>query len=178
VLDLVRQAQPPEPRCETRFITMRLAAGGDSALLDAAIGYDVWLVQRLPSGATRTHHMHTTAQQGEDVAFFFPRVGIDVPELDGTTGPPILDVAVYGRLRGRVRRDGRIDLSVDAGRSVSPRDVGSSSSTFGRTRLTVDPMETVEFDPPPHTGGWNNVKYADVFREARTAIRVRATRLW
>jgi hypothetical protein len=57
VLDLVRQARPPEPRCETRFITMRLVAGGDAALLDAAIGYDVWLVQRLPSGATRTHHM-------------------------------------------------------------------------------------------------------------------------
>lgn len=178
VLDLVRQADPPEARCESRSVKMQFVLAGDFELHGAAIGYDMWLVQRLPSGAIRTHHMHTTGQQGEDVSFFFPQVAIDVPALAGGGGEPILDVSVRGRVRGRVRRDGRIDLSVDASRWVQPRGIGLSSGTYGRTRLTVGAEETVEFEPPQHTGGWNTVKYDDVFRDARTAIRVRATRMW
>jgi len=178
VLDLVRQRSPAEPRCESRSIAMRFTPSGASELRRAAIAYDLWLVQRLSHGRTVTHHVHTTGQQGEHLSFFFPEVAIDVPALENTAGPPILDVGVQGRIRGRVRLDGRIDLFVEAGRAVGPRGLGLFSATIGHSRLSVTRGETVELEPVPVMGRWGSVLYADVLREAPTAIRVRATRLW
>ena len=89
-----------------------------------------------------------------------------------------MDVGVGGHIRGRMRRDGRVDISVEAGRTVGPRGLGLAGSTIGRSRLTVAQGETVEFEPVPMQGGWGTVQYAEVFRDAPTAIRVQATRLW
>jgi hypothetical protein len=178
VLDLVRQVNPGEPRCESRSITMRFAPFGTAALRHAAIAYDLWLVQRVSQGGTVTHHMRTTGAQGEHVSFFFPEVAIDVPSLQNPSGPAILDLGVRGHIRGRIRRDGRVDIAVEAGRTVGPRGLALFSGTIGRSRLTVAQGETVEFEPVPMQGGWETVRYADVFRDAPTAIRVRATRLW
>ena len=178
VLDLVRQIDPAEPQCESRSITMRFAPVETSELIGAAIAYDLWLVQRVSQGGTVTHHMRTTGQQGEYVSFFFPDVAIDVPSLQNARGPAIVDVGVRGHIRGRMRRDGRVDISVEAGRSVAPRGLGLAGGTNGRSRLTVVQGETVEFEPVPMQGGWGTVRYAEVFRDAPTAIRVQATRLW
>jgi hypothetical protein len=178
VLDLVRQVNPGAPWCESRSITMRFAPFSTPALRHAAIAYDLWLVQRVAQGGTVTHHMRTTGQQGEHVSFFFPEVAIDVPSLRNPSGPAILDMSVRGHIRGRIKRDGRVDISVEAGRAVGLRGLGLFSGTTGRSRLTVAPGETVEFEPVPMQGGWETVRYADVFRETPTAIRVRATRLW
>jgi len=178
VLDLVRQIDPAEPQCESRSVTMRFAPYDPSDLGRAAIAYDLWLVQRVPQGGTVTHHMRTTGQQGEYVSFFFPDVAIDVPSLQNPRGPAIVDIGVGGHIRGRMRRDGRVDISVEAGRSVGLRGLGLAGGTIGRSRLTVAQGETVEFEPVPMQGGWGTVRYAELFRDAPTAIRVQATRLW
>jgi hypothetical protein len=178
VLDLVRQINPAEPQCESRSITMRFAPFDTSELGRAAIAYDLWLVQRVPQSRTVTHHMRTTGQQGEYVSFFFPDVAIDVPSLQNPLGPDIVDMGVRGHIRGRMRRDGRVDISVEAGRTVGPRGLGLFDSTIGRSRLTVAQGETVEFEPVPMQGGWKTVRYAEVFRDAPTAIRLQAARLW
>jgi hypothetical protein len=132
----------------------------------------------MSQGGTVTHHMRTTGQQGEHVPFFFPKIAIDVPSLQNPSGPAIVDLGVRGHIRGRIRRDGRVDISVEAGRNVGLRGLGLGSVTIGRSRLTVAPGETVEFEPVPMQGGWQTVRYAELFRDAPTAIRVRATRLW
>ena len=78
---------------------------------------------------------------------------------------------------GRLRPDGRIELAVDAGRIVGRDGTSLSSGSFGRTRLIVSPGETVELQPPPLPGSGDGA-YEQVLRDSRTAIRVRATRLW
>ncbi len=178
VLDLVRQINPAEPQCESRSITMRFALVDSPELGGAAVAYDLWLVQRMPRGGTVTHHMRTTGQQGQHVSFFFPVVAIDVPSLQNPSGPAIVDLGVRGHIRGRVRRDGQVDIFVEAGRSVAPRGLSLAVSTMGHSRLTVAQGETIEFEPVPIQGGWEAVRYAEVFRHAPTAIRVQATRLW
>jgi hypothetical protein len=177
VLDLVRQAAPAQARCDTQTVTLRYRPDGPEELSDAAIGYDIWLVQELPSGERRTRHLQTAARQADVVRFAFPPVGVDAPRLTDPPGPTILDVSVNGQIRGRVRRDGRVDLAVDAGRLVMPRNRGLGTGNSGRTRLTVAAGETVELQPPPLFGNTDG-SFADALRNARTAIRVRARRLW
>ena len=78
----------------------------------------------------------------------------------------ILDLRVTGHVTGRVRRDGRIDLAVDVGRTVGVRGSRLASGYSGRTQLTVDENETVEFQPPP-LHGTDDGPYADVLRAGR-----------
>ena len=176
MLDFVRQTPAAVPECDTMGVQLTYRAPGPEELRDAALGYDVWLVQRLPSGERRTRRLQTSAQQGTAVSFALPTIGLDMPPRpDGSAA--ILDLRVTGRLTGRVRRDGRIDLAVDAGRMVGVRGSNLMSGNSGRTQLTVAENETVEFQPPPIQGD-NDGPFADVLRAAPTAIRVRARRLW
>jgi hypothetical protein len=175
-LDFVRQVPAAVPDCETMGIQLTYRAPGPEELRDAALGYDVWLVQRLPSGERRTRRLQTSAQQGTPVSFSLPTIGLDLPPRpDGSTA--ILDLRATGHLTGRVRRDGRIDLAVDAGRMVGVRGSHLTSGNSGRTQLTVAENETVEFQPPPLYGD-NDGPYAELLHAAPTAIRVRAKRLW
>ena len=52
------------------------------------------------------------------------------------------------------------------------------SGVGGRTHLSVAPGETVEFEPVQIPGGWGGLHYAEIFRQAPTAIRIRASRAW
>jgi hypothetical protein len=175
-LDFVRQTPAAVDGCDTMGVELRYRAPGPEELREAALGYDVWLVQRMPSGERRTRRLQTSAQQGTAVSFALPTVGLDMPPRpDGSAA--VLDLRVTGHLTGRVRRDGRIDLAVDAGRMVGVRGSNLMSGNSGRTQLTVAENETVEFQPPPIQGDDDGL-YADVLRAAPTAIRVRARRLW
>lgn len=111
--------------------------------------------------------------------FAFPAVGIDAPGIRNPLGGRTLEVSVQGQIRGRVRRDGRLDIAVDAGRIVGAHGLGPHLGSSGRTHLTVAPGETVELEPPPiSSGGGTGAQFAEALRDARTAIRVRGRRLW
>jgi hypothetical protein len=180
VLDLVRQVPAARPGCDSQAITLEYKAIGPDELREAAIAYDLWLVQRLPSGDTHTRRLQATGRQDDAVLFGFPAVAIDAPGGVGTPVGATLDVTVQGQIRGRVRRDGRLDIAVDAGRLVMARGLGPGLGASGRTHLTVVPGETVELEPPPMsvTGSSSGAHYAAALQDARTAIRVRARRLW
>jgi hypothetical protein len=173
-IDFVRQKPQATAECETQGLELRYSLAGADELRDAAIGYDVWLLQRLPSGEGRTYRLQTSAQQGAGISFAFPAAMLQKP---GSGSAPPLELRVNGNVMGRVRRDGRIELAVDAGRLVGVAGRGLWSGGSGRTRLVVDPNETVELQPPPLHGD-NDGPYAEVLRDAGTAIRIRARRLW
>ena len=177
VLDFVRQVPAAVAGCETNGITLSYRKVGPEELREAALGYDIWLVQDLPSGERRTRFVQSAANQGDTVQFAFPTVGVEAPAMKNPRGPAIVDLTVQGRIQGHVRRDGRLDLAVSAGRVVGWRGQGLFNGNAGTTRLTVAPEETVELEPPPVQGD-NDGIYAEALKNARTSIRVRARRLW
>ena len=151
-----------------------LLATTEDALRNAGIAYDTWLVQTLPSGETTTHHVRASGQQGEAVTMMFPLV-----PLDGlaASGPP-LDLKVHGAIRGRLRTDGSIEVSVDASRYVMTRDASLATGAGGRSHLRMGLGETVEFTPVPMKGNVQGHELAELMAPAPTAIRIRASRLW
>lgn len=175
VLDLVRQVPPARPECDAQSITLEYKAIGPDELREASIAYDVWLVQRLPSGETHSRRLQASGRQDDSVRFAFPAVALDGPTA--SVGPETLEVSVEGRIRGRVRRDGRVDIAVDAGRLVGRRE-GVRNGSSGRTHLTVMPGETIELEPPPLSGNGPDGPYAALVKDAPTTIRMRARRLW
>jgi len=177
VLDFVRQSPAGQPGCDTQSITLEYRAIGPEELHDASIAYDLWLVQRLPSGEAQSRRLQTSGRQDDSVRFAFPAVAIDAAEPDGQIGRRPLVVSVEGRIRGRVRRDGRVDIAVDAGRTVGRRE-GLMGGSSGRSHLTVTAGETVELEPPPLSGNGPDGSYAELVKDAPTSIRVRVRRLW
>jgi hypothetical protein len=177
VLDFVRQVPATRPSCDTKTLDMRYIVAGPDDLAEATIAYDIWLLQPMPSGGREVERLSTSGAQGSSAAFAFPTLKLDEPQPKSGTTPLSLSMRVEGRITGRVRPDGRIDLAVDAGRVVGRWGGGLGSGSIGRTRLIVLPGETVELEPPPIDGDGRGT-YDVVFQQARTAIRVRAKRLW
>jgi hypothetical protein len=177
VLDLVREVPPATPACDTKTLEMRYIVSGPEELAQARIGYDVWLLQPLPTGDRHVRHLHTSGEQGGTAPFGFPTVTLQEPEPERGARPMSMSVRVEGRVMGRLRPDGRIDLAVDAGRLVGRDGTRLMSGSSGRTRLIVTPGETVELQPPPLSGATDGA-YERLLRDRPTAIRVRAKRLW
>jgi hypothetical protein len=184
VLDLVRGSAPASDGCNSLALEFEFQLEGVQALEDAALGYDVWLVQRDTAAASLEAHYTISARQNQDAEYFFAPIEY---RNDGSraTGHADVRMTVSGRVRGRVRPDGDIDLTIEAGRGyVSLDRDGSghaSSWNHGRTLITVRPGETVEtvIDPPSENVSLAGVgSLAERFGTHRTAIRITARRLW
>ena len=173
MLDAVH-AEADGGTCPSMALTAEFGIGSAVEYRDAGIAYDTWLVQTLPSGKTTTHHVRTSGQQGEAITMMFPPVPLDgLP----TSAPP-LDLKVSGAIRGRLRADGSIEVSVDASRYVMTRDASLATGTGGRSHLRMDLGETVEFTPVPMHGNVQGHDLAELTAPVPTAIRIRASRLW
>jgi hypothetical protein len=177
VLDLIREVPARTPFCETRTLDMRYVVSGPEDLAQAAVGYDVWLLHPSPTGGRGVQHLHTSGEQGSTASFAFPTVTLSSQAAKPGDTPLAVSMRVEGRVMGRVRPDGRIDLAVDAGRLVGRSGSGLGIGSFGRTRLIVSSGETIELQPPP-LYGTNDGLYERALGGRRTAIRVRAKRLW
>jgi hypothetical protein len=177
VLDLVREVPARTRFCDTRTLDMRYVLSGPEELAQAGIGYDVWLLQPGAPGARHVRHLRTWGEQGSTASFAFPTLRLQGPPSPPAATSVPMSMRVEGRVMGRLRPDGRIDLAVDAGRIVGRDGTSLGRGSFGRTRLIVSPGETVELQPPP-LPGTDDGPYGQLLREGRTAIRVRAMRLW
>ena len=128
----------------------------DRDLANEPLAYEIWAVHEDASGARTTRVAKTTARHGKLASADF--VPFSWP-ITGTTCEVTLRVAAD--LRGRVRPDGLIDLSVatrtslglEGGRPVSdPRLLehtlalrrGMMISAAGRKHVTVTPGEAIE----------------------------------
>lgn len=172
VLDAVHAATDAGD-CPSLAVTAEFGIGSAVEFRDAGIAYDTWLVQTLPSGETTTHHVRTSGQQGEAITMMFPRV-----PLEGLpTSVPPLDLKVSGAIRGRLRADGSIEVSVDASRYVMTRDASLATGTSGRSHLRMGLGETIEFTPVPRHRNVQGHDLAKLMTPVPTAIRIRASRL-
>lgn len=179
VLDVVRTTKPPSPGCGSFSLTYELEFEGPQALAGAAVAYDLWLVQQDGDGERVTDRYQVTARQGQKVDYFFrpvPYAG-DGRRADGHSADILMDVS--GTIRGRVRTDGRIDLTVDGSRWFTDAASTAAVGHQGRTMLTVRPGETIEVSTNLPIGPLG--KFGDlnqVFGKHRTAVRITAKRLW
>ena len=145
----------PDSLCARNF-AIELTAGlaEDPALTRRQIAYDVWLVHEAPGGQRKSRHLELTANQGAASAFQFPYQRLPASAAPNGHGERELQVDVMGTLRGRVRPDGTIDLSLRTNRSlwyVSPDGSGESVGDGGDKILSVHPQETIRVDLPGAT---------------------------
>jgi hypothetical protein len=176
VLDLVRRREPPADGCTNVALSLEVGFSGPGELSNAAIAYDVWLVQRDRDNTVATDRFRVSARQGEQAEYFF-RPTYYADDGSRAQAPTTFSVNVSGSIRGRVRSDGLIDLTVDAWWGAGHR--GGSVGIGGRKLLTVRPGETVEIETPSGEGHLSGVRgLSELMAGQRTAIRVTARRLW
>jgi hypothetical protein len=155
LLDFADGARP-DWLCARNF-AIELTAGlaEDPALARRQIAYDLWLVHEAPGGQRQSRHLELTASQGEESAFQFPHQRLPAAAAaKGSGAEEGLQVDVKGTLRGRVRPDGAIDLSLRTNRIlwyVSPDGSGEHVGDGGEKILSVHVPETIRVDLPGAT---------------------------
>jgi hypothetical protein len=127
----------------------------DTTLAGTVIDWDLWLVTDVQSSPLR---LHTSSLQGVEVPFQFEPTPIFLP---GSQAASLLRVT--GKIKGRLRRDGNIEVEVLAQRGV--QDSANSAliaqflkmssligpNGFGRKFFTVKQGEAVKIVLPPFT---------------------------
>jgi hypothetical protein len=178
VLDLVRSDGAGAARCGVVGLSYEFRLEGPAALEHTAIEYDLWLIQTDTHGQQTTDRYRTTGRQGDKADYFFRPIGFsETAERQDTQ--PAIKLGVTGALRGRLRADGRIDLTVDGRAALYNSDVSSVVSASGRTLMTVNEGETVEVELPAVKGRLRAAgEVSEVFAGQRTAVRITARRLW
>ena len=90
----------------------------DPAFAARQIAYDLWLVHETTDGRKTVERTQLTASQGERLPFAFSHQKL--PALaSGGTADQKLQVAVTGQMRGRIRSDGTLELSLVTNRALS-----------------------------------------------------------
>jgi hypothetical protein len=166
VIDFLRSPLGEAPDCDGVVVRMWLEFRDPPELARAVLDYDVWLVHRDASGREALERSRGRTLQGEDLPYRFPSV--EYAE-DGRFSPGGFRAEFGGRVKGRVRPDGRIDLSVRAARTLYEGALGNGSS--GEKQATIDSGETIELELPAiadHGAG---------FEAQRTSIRVTVRRV-
>jgi hypothetical protein len=182
-LDAVRSSESMEQGCDMIAMDIAFDLRGPDHLADAAISYDIWLVQSEPDGEIATERFESTGKQDEQVSYFFKprRYNTDGSRAsDAADRDTVVTTGLSGAVRGRLRGDGLIDLSIDETRFVGARHGGKSAN--GRKRLAVQQGETVEFevpvDPSLRKSANGKEDLSVVVDRLKTAIRVTARRIW
>jgi hypothetical protein len=177
VLDLVTAA-PDSKECPSFAVTIGLKFSAMRPQGDAALAYDMWLVQDDGDRGVRTDRFQSVSRDGESLDYFFKPLPYDA---SGTPTSAVrasgLRLSAAGTLRGTIV-NGSIDLLMDG--SVAYFAESTGGMTHGRKRLMVHDGETVEFEMPgaptrdfPEVGS-----LTALFRRSRTAIRVTPRILW
>ena len=167
--------------CAVRSMVLEVSAGVDEAPAFAReqLSYDLWLTNRDAAGREWTRHDSRTARQGELVAFRFRPLKWT---LDRET---TINEDVSGALRGRIREDGRINVSFQAMRELALGE-GSGGERGGQKIFSVQSGEPIRIELPPASGqsaiARSNgpstpVDYAELFGGHTTAIVVTVERI-
>jgi hypothetical protein len=117
----------------------------DPALADRRIGYDLWLVDEGPGGPSRTRRWQMSGKQGEARDFDFEPLHRSLP---GGGTPVGFDTRVSGKVRGRVRDDGSLEMALLAEREDSPEHRHWALGGRGEKRVRVVPGETIRLELP------------------------------
>lgn len=167
VIDFLRPSEGEAPGCDGVVVTMWLEFTDPPELAREVLDYDVWLVHRDSSGRETLERSRGRTLQGQEFQYRFPGVEYDQNGRFSPGGGFRADFG--GRVRGRVRPDGRVDLSVRAGRTVFKGKTGSGDG--GEKQTTIDSGETIELELPAITD------HGAGFEAQRTSIRVTVRRV-
>ena len=167
VIDLIRPRAGTHAACDGVVVKMWLELRDAPQLANRVLDYDIWLVQREADGREVLDRITGRGLQGRDVDYLFKHLRYDASGSPDPAGP--IDVEVSGAVKGRVRLDGRIDLSLRAARMTVERGLGNGEN--GNKQATVNDGETLEIEMPPHRGRSGG------FERQRTAIRVTVRKL-
>ena len=115
---------------------LRVGVKGARTLSDAAIAYDLWLVQQDADGELVTDRYKVTAKQGQQVDYFFKPLPNTAEGRRSDNGTTAILMNVSGAIRGRVRTDGNIDLTVDGSRSFT--DAAATAATAMHCVILLD----------------------------------------
>lgn len=167
VIDLIRPRAGTYPDCDGVVVKMWVEFRDAPQLANRVLDYDIWLVHREADGREVLDRMTGRGLQGRDVDYLFKHLRYDASGSPDPAGR--IDVEVSGAVKGRLRLDGRIDLSLRAARITVERGLGNGEN--GNKQATVNDGETLEIEMPPHRGR------AGGFERQRTAIRVTVRKL-
>jgi hypothetical protein len=107
-----------------------------------------------------SHAWKATGRQGQKLDFEFPHTLLPQQAGSEAGDGPDLKVSVGGQIRGRVRKDGSIDLGLQVRRNlwfVAGR--ASATTGGGEKRLRLQPGETIRVDVPSSGAGPDADRY-------------------
>jgi hypothetical protein len=149
LLDFVRT---PGSRCvRNAALEIEAQVREDPAFARRQIAYDLWLVQETTDGTRTVARTQLTTGQGEQLPFAFPRQKLPALARGGTAQQE-LQVTITGKVRGRIRSDGTLGLSLTTDRMLSyVASDGSSDGGIGEGGekiVEVRPGETIQLELP------------------------------
>ena len=165
ILDVVRAAGPSPGVCDTFAIALELRFGSPADEQDAGLGFDLWLIDRGAPASSAPARVRTQSTQGADATYAFPPLAL-------TSSAGALKVHISGKVIGRARTDGTIDLTFDTEQYASDRHGFRGGG--GRKRLVVRSGETIEFELPDPL----RAKLPPDLQQHDFALRVTTERLW
>jgi hypothetical protein len=121
----------------------------DPRFKDRRIGYDLWLVSE-QHGKRLTRRLQLIGKQGEKVTFDYGTFRSTLP----VAPPPgkdayVMEMAVTGSVRSRIRPDGSIEILLTANRGAHPTEGSRYSEAHGSKSVRAVPGETLKLELPP-----------------------------
>jgi hypothetical protein len=123
----------------------------EPGLENAALDYDLWLVHERENGEKITRRLTVTGRQGENVPFEFAPLDFSLEAggaVDAANAP--LKMSVQGKIRGRARPDGSIEISVQSEQAMQLG--GARGAAIGDKNFVVLSGETTAIEFPRQVG--------------------------
>jgi len=151
VLDFI-EASDHSCRTANMVIEVRAVTIESAALARRLLSYNLWLTHHDASGREFTRHEMRTAPQGGRVDFRFQPLGWSTGRLMPSLKiDQAIDEHVSGSIRGRIRSDGALELSLATSRRLIHGN-GSTGEESGTKTFTARVGEAISIELPPARG--------------------------
>ena len=150
-IDIVNAPTQAGSTCR-RFLVQVGALIGEDDGGRSVLAYDLWLVHRDATGREQVQRQQTNGLYALKTPFIFaPRYYTREGASVASRNEGAFSTSIFGNVRGRVRADGSLAVSLETTRNVRAVD-GNSSVAFGGVKeLRMQPGETIEVAIPPMT---------------------------
>jgi hypothetical protein len=152
LLDLVAPPSSGGPVCMRNFaLELTAQVKEDPALASRQIAFDLWLVHDAPNGEKTSRRWAATSRHGEKTGFQFGHEMLQANTAGD--GAQQLQVGVTGHVRGRIRKDGSLELALGTERMLSyvSSDGGGGDGGVGESgekTVRVQPGEVIRVELP------------------------------
>jgi hypothetical protein len=184
-IDIINAPARAGSMCRRFLVQLGASIGEDDGR--SVLAYDLWLVHRDATGREQVQRQQSNGQNALKTPFIFApryytREGVSVADRNAGA----FSTSIFGNVRGRVRADGSLTVSLETTRGIAAVDGHSSVSFGGVKELHVQPGETIEVAIPPMTdrlaqldrdGELGVAGFASALQRQSTSIRITTTRL-